>query len=236
MPECVLTSRDQGWYQWAGQFAKAKRTRFMVPFPEPEEGNSTLTQEQILGGYREAAEHASGGKLIISAGHGGSSGLSSGMVDLAPDGAVRLTAAHLTLHAQGRLQRQDQGVIQAVTAIGGILRQHRVNSILFISCNVGNSLEFLGAIAGHWGGRTVGGYRRIVEPAWVEFTPGTRTYYIYLANKPPKTDAEIRKCSVDYPPLKPGDYWSTSRPVRRLRPRTPRVPPPARGGPRRRGR
>lgn len=227
MPECVLTSRDEGWYQWAGQFARARRTRFMVPFPRTRE-DSTLTQEQILSAYREAARRAAGGKLIISAGHGGSSSLSGGMVDLAPDGALRLIAAQLTLHAQGRLHRRDQGVVQTVVAIGGILRQRRVNSVLFISCNVGDSLEFLGAIAGQWGGCTVGGYRRIVEPAWVEFTRGTRTYYIYLANHPPTTDAQMRERSINYPPLTLDDYRSTNRPVRALRPHRAGVPPPAR--------
>jgi hypothetical protein len=207
----------------------------MVPFPRTRE-DSTLTQEQILSSYREAARRAAGGKLIISAGHGGSSGLSSGMVDLAPDGALRLTAAHLTLHAEGRLQRQDQGVVQAVIAIGGILRQRRVNSVLFISCNVGNSLEFLGGIAGHWGGCMVGGYRRIVDAAWIEFTRETRTYYIYLANNRPTTDAEMRERSINYPPLTPENYWSTNRPVRALPPRRAGVPPLARPPAGRRGR
>lgn len=227
MPECVLTSRDEGWYQWADQFARARRTRFMVPFPATR-GDSTLTQAQILSAYRDAARRAAGGKLIISAGHGGSSGLTGGMVDLAPDGALRLTSAHLTLHGQGRLQRQDQPVVQTAIAIGGILRQRRVNSVLFISCNVGNSLEFLGAIAGTWGGCTVGGYRRIVDAAWVEFTRGTRTYYIFLSNNAPTTDAEMRERSVNYPPLTPGNYWSTNRPVQALRPRRAGVPPPPR--------
>ena len=225
MRECILTSRDQGWYQWAQQFAGSRRDRSMVAFPSVR-GGRALTRAQILAAYRQAARRARDGMLIVSAGHGGTAGLSNGMVDLAPDGALRLTGAHLSLYAAGRLQRRDLPVVQTVIAIGGILRQNTVRKVLFISCNVGRSLEFLGAIAGHWGGCTVGGYRPLVNIAWIELQRGRRTYYVYLGDDRPRSDDAIRARSTNYPPLLPPAYASASRPVRALRTRRAGVPPP----------
>jgi hypothetical protein len=149
------------------------------------------------------------------------------MVDLAPDAAVRLTYAHLKLHAQKRLQRKNMAVVRTAIAIGGILKKYRVRKVLFISCNVGGSKHFLGEMAGLWGNRSVEGYRHIIVPAWIEFTRGKKTWYLYLDNKPPKTDAEKRERSTNYPKLGLGDSWSMDAPGRSslIRSRTRKVPP-----------
>ena len=159
MPECVLTSREKGWFHWAKRFAAVSgRNRHVIAFP------AKPNHAQILAAYRQAAKKAKGGKLIVSAGHGGGS-RTDAMVDLAPAGTLRLAKAHLRIYAQGLTfsNKSDQKLMQTVKKIGAILKTQGVKSVLFISCNVGNSLEFLGGIADLWNGCTVGGYRKDVE-------------------------------------------------------------------------
>ena len=221
MPECVLTSREKGWSHWAKQFAAVKgRQRHVVTF------RSKSSTAQILQSYRAAAKQAKGGTLIVSAGHGGGS-RTQAMVDLAPAAALRVTLAHLRIHVQGRpfSRKSDQLLMQTVKRIGAIVKTQGVKSVLFISCNVGNSLEFLGAIADQWNGCRIGGYRKDVEIAWEEFKPGRRTYYVFLKGKEPTTDDGKKDRATNYPPLKGNDYWSASRGVKALPKREASVPP-----------
>lgn len=221
MPECILTSRETGWFQWARQFAAVKgRDRHVVAFP------ADPSHAQILQVYRAAAKKAKGGTLIVSAGHGGGS-RSQAMVDLAPAAVLRLTLAHLRIHAQGLpfSSKSDHQLVQTAKKIGAAVKTQSVKSVLFISCNVGNSLEFLGAIADLWNGCTVGGYRKDVEIAWEEFQKGQRTYYVFLNGQTPRTDAEKLERAANYPRLTPNDYWSASRGVKALRKREASTPP-----------
>ena len=194
----VLTSREMGWYQWARQFAD-KKSRSCVTFPK------NLSPESILGAYATAAEKAKAAGLIISAGHGFSGGFSNGAVDLAPAEKMRLSSDHFRIKANPNLvlTGKDKQLMDQFVKIGELLKKNQVKNVLFISCSVGKSWDFLQDIANEWQATAIG-YTKFVKPKYFK---ASVKYGIYLVGNEPKTREEALYAIWEYPKLLYGDAW-----------------------------
>lgn len=204
MSEVVLTSKEKGWHPWAVQFDKSSRNRHHVDFRGSRPGRSA-----ILYAYRTAARRTgANGLLIVSAGHGFSKGFTSGAVDLAPGGTLRLDSAHFK-HRNNLTKARDKEIMKRFEAIGTIIRANRVRRVLFLSCSVGISWDFLQKIANEWRA-TIGAYRGLLDVGYDFVKKGKHKkyrYYIYLSDKPPRTEADKAYAAINYPKTKFGDAW-----------------------------
>lgn len=207
----VLTSMERGWYQWAKQFAN-KNSRSYVSFPKK------LNRKTIIGAYAKAAKKAKNAGLIISAGHGFSGGFSTGVVDLAPAKKMPLSSAHFRIKADPNrvLTGKDKQLMDLFIKLGEILRKNKVKEVLFISCLIGRSHDFLQDIANEWR-VTVIGYTKLVKPIYFNTA---RKYGIYLVGKKPKTGTDKLHAIREYPKLLFGDAWIIT-PERKVRAKGP---------------
>ena len=199
--EVVLTATGRGWYQWASQFVAHSRSRAKLSF------GYKKGSKYILMAYRNAAKRAGkGGRLIISAGHGYSRGLSSGAVDLAPGDQMMLASKHFDILHNPRLvlTKNDQKIMKTFKDIGNILRTHKVKDVIFLTCNVGKSQDFLQDIADEWKVK-VGGYTSLLE---TEYNKGGKIKsVIFLNGKKPTSAAGLRRAAHEYPVMAFSDFW-----------------------------
>jgi len=198
MAEVVLTSMERGWLGWAKQFAAHRRDHHYVTFRK-----SRPTFRTILDSYTRAARLARNGKLIISAGHGGATSLVNGSVDLAPSSILTLQSVHLRLPIARFVNQADRDIVNRFQAIGNILTANRVKSVLFISCDVGNAMHFLGRIARAWH-VSVAAYRLPIvsyERWFIRKGRKKSTFYVYLKGRRPRSKARWAHCAVNYPSI-----------------------------------
>ncbi len=219
----LLTSMEKGWYQWAKQFKAASRSRVKVDFK-----GKKPKRKAILDAYRTAAKQAGpNGRLIISAGHGYSRGFAKGAVDLAPGKQLFLSSRHFDIQADPNLTlpKKQQEEMDTFKAIGKIFQQHKVAEVVFLTCNVGNSHDFLQEIADEWKVK-VGGYRSFVCWSTVYLRGKNRRqvmkYGIHLENQRPVTGPDKLHSSRDIPKITRNNFWW-------IPPRPPKkkAPPPA---------
>lgn len=201
----ILTSLERGWYQWAKQYA-SKQSRSVVPFP------NRLNRAAILKAYTKAAGKAKNGGLIVSAGHGFSRGFAVGAVDLAPKKKLRLASQHFEIRANPKLTllKKDQQLMNTFLDIGKILKKYKVKRVLFISCLVGKSWDFLQYIANDWNVTVVAYTKLVVPKKFLVVGPKyrrVRRYGIYLKGKVPRTNDKKLRAIREYPALAFGDAW-----------------------------
>ena len=194
----ILTSQEKGWYQWAKQFvAYSSKSRSLVKFEKK------LNRKKILKAYSDAAQRiGSKGLLIVSAGHGYSKGFKSGAVDLAPGGQLFLSSDHFRIKADPRLvlQKKDQELMKTFEDIGNTLRKFKVKKVLFLSCNVGTSHDFLQEIADEWQVE-VWGYIWIlvVRSVKIRARKSYVKWAVYFESKPPRKQEIKLDCTRNYP-------------------------------------
>ena len=194
--EVVLTSKDKGWYAWAQQFAHSNREGRAI------EAFKSLAPDQaeIIRAYTAAAQRAGGGMLIVSAGHGGGSRSGGGAVDLAPGHRLLLSAGHFA-HSPSFLQAKDRATLRNFKRIGAILKKAEVKKVLFISCYVGNSHDFLQEIADDWHVSAIG-YTKLVLCMTGDGKP-----YVFLQGNQPQTAEEKQERRYHYPTFELGTTW-----------------------------
>jgi hypothetical protein len=218
----ILSVNDGMWNRWGDQFVKAQpqaRKQLLI--------SATPTVDQtktsILNAIREAG---SGGTLIISVGHGGAGTGSTfeGMVDLAPAGVMRLGGANAAVPPNfvsvfydinlagppsasgldndlklnpGSARLKNWRVYQEIS---NAFKQTGVREVVLLSCNVGNSIDFVKKIANDW---------RVIVRAYkvqVGVDPNPPRFKVFLANRPPpyRTAAESI-LHEEYLPFAPAD-------------------------------
>lgn len=132
----VVLSQHGGWIlRWARQFAAHDpANRAVVVFPRVPNGRRAQrrVRERIEQIYGRAAERAGpGGTVIVWVGHGGfdetAGGLAAGMVDLAPNEALRIHQANVFYE-----RRSDESIVTRADRIGGrrcreLLRRYDFN-------------------------------------------------------------------------------------------------------------
>ena len=139
MNRVVLTENDGVFSRWANQYADVAEDRFVVTIP----ARDNLTIADVIRKIREAANLAGrGGYLIFSVGHGGSDSVSNGMVDLAPNGLIRIDNDVFT---NPNNQRR-----RPFYTIRSIFREARIGRVILLTCRVGNAIDFVQRLANEW--------------------------------------------------------------------------------------
>jgi hypothetical protein len=194
--EVVLTSKDSGWYSWAQQFAKSSSKGRAIEIFR----SQAPSKAEIIRAYTAAARQAGRGMLIVSAGHGGGARSGGGAVDLAPSHKLLLSEGHFAPDP-ALLQAKDQAILRTFKEIGETLKKAGIAKVLFVSCYVGNSHDFLQEIADEWNVTAIG-YTSLVECMTGDGKP-----YIFLEGNQPKTAEEKETCRHNYPPLELSKAW-----------------------------
>lgn len=207
--DVILTTTEQGWFRWAGQYTKrqpaARRSVSMAPGT-----SATAAKDTIIKAVNAAG---TGGRLIFSVGHGASldGAPDGGLCELAPGGMLVLTGrgispAHPRANAvivdvfydrpanpgqpsdmehdrKNNPNSQRLKNWQLYQEIAGAMRSVKPYRVVLYTCRVGGATEFLRKIANDWG-VVMGAYTKRVactEDTYSE--PGKRpvtTSYIHL--------------------------------------------------------
>jgi hypothetical protein len=218
----ILSVNDGQWNRWGDQFVKAQplsRKQVLVS------AKPTVDQAKnaILNGIREAG---GGGTLIISVGHGaaGAGSTLEGMADLAPAQVMRLGGANasvppnfvsvfydVSLAGPPTLSDLDNDLKfnpgsarlrnwRVYQEISNAFKQTGLREVVFLSCNIGNAIDFVKKIANDW---------KVIVRAYkvqVALDPNPPRFKVYLVNHPPPypTAAET-VLHEEYLPFSPRD-------------------------------
>lgn len=204
----ILSVADQQWNRWGDNFVAAQPQARKQLLVSP---GASVAQAKaaLIGAIQEAGTT---GTLIISVGHGAgaSDNPLEGMVDLAPRRVLRLGGANASVPPNfvsvfydvslrgppslsdldndtkfnpGSARLKNWAVYQEISAT---FRAVAPREVVLLSCNVGNSTQFVKKIANDWG---------VVVRAYkvqVALDPNPPRFKVYLVNNPPpyRTAAE----------------------------------------------
>ena len=203
----VLSGGSRDFLMWGEQYGSYGSGRRNIVMR-----NNTSLSGAVRKIRQAAGEVSNNGTLIFNLGHGGSSGIGSGMVDLAPRRHFRISSNILS-NPRGR---QEQRVKDAYDEVSQIMRDSAVGEAVFLSCNVGNAMDFVQRIANDWNVH-VKGYQQRVAAQIVNLGGRTgRISVLYLEDAPPRNERQMLRASHELPTAGLGRAF-TAEPGRRTR-------------------
>jgi hypothetical protein len=197
----ILSVNDGSWNKWGDQFVKrqplSRKQILVAPNPSIDQAKSSL-----LAAIQEAGTD---GTLVISVGHGGGGSGSTfeGMVDLAPNRVMRLGGANaavppnfvsvfydVSLTGPPALSDLENDLKfnpksarlanwRVYQQIAAAFKQTAPREVILLSCNVGNSSDFVRKIANDW---------KVIVRAYrvqVGVDPNPPRFKVFLANHAP---------------------------------------------------
>jgi len=228
--EVILSVNDGEWNRWGDQFVKAqpasRKQLLMAAHPTVDQAKKNLIDAARAAGK--------GGRLIVSVGHGGTVANSTvdGMVDLAAGGVLRLGGLNakvppnfvsvfydVNFTGPPSMSDMDHDLKFAPNAprlkswrvyqeISGAFKQTGLYEIVLLSCNVGNSTDFVKKMANDWG-CIVRAYKVKVG---IDRNPPR--FKVFLVNRaPPYPTAAETILHEEYLPFSPPDTLLVGPPL-----------------------